>query len=126
MINWKKSWPDQWEGLPVDVLPASNEEYFPPPPSPEQIAIMKLQDREVERWRRKFGMSRRRFVRTSAAMTIGFWAIDALTPGVWGSYASANYSTETLNACDLKYTDGKGLESVANLPGEFVFDIQAH
>ena len=21
MIKWKKSWPDQWEGLPVDVLP---------------------------------------------------------------------------------------------------------
>ena len=32
MITWKKSWPDQWEGLPVDVLPVSNDEYIPPPP----------------------------------------------------------------------------------------------
>jgi uncharacterized protein len=126
VIKWKKSWPDQWEGLPVDVLPASNEEYIPPPPTATQIAIMDLQNREIERWRRKFNMSRRRFVRTSAAMAIGFWAIDALSPGEWGSYASANYSTETLDACDLMYTDGQGLESVANLPGEFVFDIQAH
>jgi uncharacterized protein len=126
MMKWKKSWPDQWEGLPVDVLPASNEEYIPPPPTAQQIAIMNLQNREVERWRHKFGMSRRRFVRTSAAMAIGFWAIDALSPGEWGSYASANYSTETLDACDLMFTDGQGLESVANLPGEFVFDIQSH
>jgi hypothetical protein len=81
---------------------------------------MDLQNREIERWRRKFNMSRRRFVRTSAAMAIGFWAIDALSPGEWGSYASANYSTETLDACDLMFTDGQGLESVANLPGEFV------
>jgi len=126
MITWKKSWPEQWEGLPVDVLPASNEEYIPPPPTARQIAIMDLQNREIERWRHKFNMSRRRFVRTSAAMAIGFWAIDALSPGEWGSYASANYSTATLDACDLMYTDGQGLESVANLPGEFVFDIQSH
>src|SRR4051795_10511877 len=87
---------------------------------------MDLQNREVERWRRKFNMSRRRFVRTSAAMAIGFLAIDALSPGEWGNYASANYSTKTLDACDLMYTDGQGLETVANLPGEFVFDIQSH
>src|SRR3954453_23486910 len=107
-------------------MPASNEEYLPPPPTREQIAIMELQNREVERWRRKFGMSRRRFVRTSGAMAIGFWAIDAIMPGIWGNYASANYSTQTLDACDLMYTDGQGLESVLNLPGEFVFDIQSH
>ena len=21
MITWKRSWPDQWEGLPLDVVP---------------------------------------------------------------------------------------------------------
>ena len=48
MINWKRSgpsvisgpkrhsWPDMPEDLPVDILPASNEEYLPPPPSREQ------------------------------------------------------------------------------------------
>ena len=54
---------DQWETMAedvaVDVLPCSNDEYFPSPPSPEQRAIMAIQDAEVERWRRKFNMSRR-------------------------------------------------------------------
>ena len=49
MIRWKKTWPEQWEGLPVDVMPCSNDEFLPPPPQPHQIAIMDLQDREIER-----------------------------------------------------------------------------
>jgi predicted TIM-barrel fold metal-dependent hydrolase len=125
MITWKKSWPDQWEGLPVDVMPASNGEYLPPPPTRQQIAVMQLQDREVERWRRKFNMSRRRFVRTSASMAIGFWAIDAVMPGKWGTYAAA-HNTESLDACDLEFAGREGLETLDNLPGEFVFDIQSH
>ena len=127
MIRWSRSWPDQWEGLPVDVLPSSNGEYIPPPPSQEQLLIMHLQDREVERYRRKFNMSRRRFVRTSMAMAIGFWAIDAVMPGKWGNYASAASGwSSTMDACDLAYAGGQGLETVANLPGEFIFDIQSH
>ena len=86
---------------------------------------MHLQDREVERWRRKFGMSRRHFVRTSAAMAIGFWAIDRVMPGDWGSYASA-HNTKTLDACDLEWAGRGGLETLENLPGEFIFDIQSH
>jgi len=31
-----------------------------------------------------------------------------------------------MDACDLEYAGGKGLETVSNLPGEFVFDIQSH
>jgi len=90
VINWKGSgpslhsgperfsWEDMSEDLPVDVMPCSNEEYFPPRPSKEQIGIMRLADAEVERWRRKFNMSRRQFVRTAAATVIGFWAIDMI------------------------------------------------
>src|SRR3954467_11102066 len=50
--------------------------------------------------------------------------MDAVMPGKWGNYASA--SSKTLDACDLEYAGGKGLETVANLPGEFVFDVQSH
>jgi hypothetical protein len=125
VIKWKKTWPDQWEGLPVDVLPCSNGEFLPPEPMPHQLEIMHLQDREVERWRRKFNMSRRQFVRTSAAMAIGFWAIDAVQGGRWGNYAAA-HNTETLDACDLEWAGREGLETLMNLPGEFVFDIQSH
>ncbi|MEX2196133.1 MAG: hypothetical protein WD844_12685 [Thermoleophilaceae bacterium] len=125
MIRWSRSWPQQWEGLPVDVLPCSNDEFLPFPPTARQIAVMDLQNREVERWRRRFGMSRRRFVRTSAAMAIGFWAIDTVMAGRWGSYASA-HNTPTVDACDLEWAGREGLETLENLPGEFIFDIQSH
>jgi hypothetical protein len=115
------------EDLPVDVLPCSNDEFFPPPPSREQKAIMAIADGEVERWRTKFNMSRREFVRTSAAMAIGFWAIDVVRPGIFGSYGGAEaVSTGRPDACDLEWAGRKGLETVRNLPGEFVFDVQSH
>jgi hypothetical protein len=137
MINWKRwgpsvtggpkrhSWPDMPEDLPVDILPASNEEYFPPRPSREQRMIMRLADEETERWRRKMGMSRAEFVRTAAAMVIGFWAIDLVRPGIFGTYGAVAEAAPT-DACNLEYAGGKGLESLNNLPGEFIFDVQSH
>ena len=111
------------EELPVDVMPCSNEEYFPPPPSASQLAIMRLANEEVERMRRRFGMSRRAFVRTAAATTIGFWAIDMVMPGRFGNYGFADGS---LDACNLDFDGGKGKDSLRNLPGEFIFDVQTH
>jgi hypothetical protein len=137
VINWKRSgpsltsgparfsWPDIPEDLPVDVLPCSNEEYFPPPPSREQLAIMRLADAETERMRRKFRMSRAEFVRTAAATAIGFWAIDAIRMGQFGNYGWA-HNTATTAACDLEWDGRKGVESLRNLPGEFIFDVQSH
>src|SRR5687767_10409476 len=102
MIRWKRSWDDARENLPVDVLPCTNEEYLPAPPTKEQIAIMQLADRETERLRRKWGLDRRTFVRTAAATGIGFWAIDAVHQGKWGNYALA-HNTKSTDACDLEY-----------------------
>jgi len=73
--HWKRSWPDPSEDLPVDILPASNGEYAPREPTQRELDMMSLANAETERWRRKFGMSRRAFVRTAAATAIGFWAI---------------------------------------------------
>ena len=124
MIRWSRSWPRQSEGLPVDVLPASNEEYFPPPPSREQLAIMRLANAETERLRRKFKMTRAQFVRTAAATAIGFWAIDAVRMGKYGNYGFAQVSAQ--DACDLEWDGKKGAESLRNRPGEFIFDVQSH
>ena len=123
----RDSWEMMAEDLPVDVLPCSNDEYFPLPPSASQKAIMALADAETERWRHKFNMSRREFVRTSAAMAIGFWAIDMIRPGIYGNYGgAAAVSTGRPDACDLEWAGRKGLETVRNLPGEFIFDVQSH
>jgi uncharacterized protein len=124
MIRWSRSWPKQHEGLPVDVLPASNEEYFPPPPSREQMAIMSLANAETERLRRKFNMTRAQFVRTAAATAIGFWAIDTVRMGKFGNYGFAQVARP--DACDLEWDNKKGAESLKNRPGEFIFDVQSH
>ncbi len=113
------------EALPVDVMPCSNMEYFPPAATPEQIAITRLANRETERMRRKFGMNRRSFVRTAAATTIGFWAIDAVRLGRYGNYGWAD-DTATTDACDLAWDGKPGTETLKNLPGEFIFDVQSH
>lgn len=137
MINWKRngasiisgpqrhSWKELPELMPLDVLPASNEEYAPPPPTKEQLLIMRLQEEEGERLRRKLGMSRAEFVRTAAAMAVGFWAIDMVRPGIFGNYGWA-HNTATTAACDLEWAGAKGLETLRNLPGEFIFDVQSH
>ena len=123
----RDAWETMPEDLPVDVLPCSNDEFFPPPPTREQKAIMAIADAEVERVRSKFNMSRREFVRTSAAMAIGFWAIDVVRPGIFGNYGGARaVSTGRPDACDLEWAGRKGLETVRNLPGEFIFDVQSH
>jgi uncharacterized protein len=137
VINWKRngpaatsrpyvhSWEDMSEDMPVDVLPCSNDEYFPPPPSAEQLRIMELASNEAERMRRKFGLSRRAFVRTAAASAIGFWAIDAVRMGEWGNYGWA-HNTATTDACDLEWDGKRGADTLNNLRGEFIFDVQSH
>jgi uncharacterized protein len=109
------------EDLPVDVYPASNGEFLPEAPTAEQHAIMRLANQETEAVRRRFGMSRREFVRTAAAMGIGIWAIDAVTAGRWGSYANATHE-KTNRACDLEWPGAQ----LDNMPGEFIFDVQSH
>lgn len=76
---------------------------------------MRLAEQETERLRRKMGMSRRQFVRTSAAFGVGLWAINQLR---WG-HAAASAGP---GACDL---DNPGVQ-LQNLPGELVFNIQSH
>ncbi len=137
MINWKRngpsltskpyvhSWEEMSPALPIDVMPCSNDEYFPPVPSPEQVAIMELANRESERMRRKFNMGRREFVRTAAASAIGFWAIDAVRMGEWGNYGWA-HNTATTDACDLEWDGKHGADTLDNLRGEFIFDVQSH
>lgn len=118
----KRWWPDLPEDLPLDVMPCSNGEFYPKPPTADQRAVMELANQEIERVRRKFNMSRRDFVRTTAAMAICFWAKDAVQ---FGDAAFA-HNTSTTEACDLEWETGTGIYSLNNMPGEFIFDVQSH
>jgi hypothetical protein len=110
------------EDLPIDVMPASNGEFVPPAPTNEQRMIMQLADEETEKARRRFGMSRRDFVRSAAAYGIGLSAINQIMPTVFGSYKVGAHNTETTAACDLEWPGAQ----LGNLPGEFIFDVQSH
>lgn len=109
------------EELPVDVLPASNGEFLPKPPSREQQLIMAVQSDEVENVRRRFGLSRREFVRTAAAYGIGLWSINQVMGSSWGHY-KVNAYEYTNSAYDLDFPGSQ----LNNPEGEFVFDIQSH
>ena len=115
----KGEWPLS-ERMPVDILPASNGEFIPPPATAAQHRIMALQNEVAEDLRRRMGMSRRSFVRSAAAYGLGLWAITQVMPGAYGSYASA--APPGTGACDLEWPGAQ----LANLPGEFIFDIQSH
>jgi predicted TIM-barrel fold metal-dependent hydrolase len=112
----------------MDVLPASNGEHFPASPNATQIGIMKLYDEEAERVRRNYGMSRRQFVRTSAAFAVGLWAINQFNGGKYGYYAIGEESipkVSTNPTWDANVLNNPGVQ-LKNLPGEFVFDVQSH
>ena len=111
--------------LPVDILPASNNEFYPREPNSREIAIMRLANEKTEEARRRIGMSRRDFVRTSAAMAIGWWAVDAVAGGKYGRYALGGPIGDdptAVDMCSMKYPNAQ----LANLPGEFIFDVQSH
>jgi uncharacterized protein len=110
------------ESLPIDVMPCSNGEFMPAPPTQAQIDIMRLASEQTENTRRRLGMSRRQFVRTAAAYGIGLAAINQVRDLTWGHYSARGDGTATTAACDLEYPNAQ----LANLPGEFIFDVQSH
>jgi len=124
MMRWKRSWPELNENLPVDVMPNSNGEFIPLKPTKEQRAIMDLARKESDRWAQKMGMSRRHFLRTTAGMAVGFWAINQIRGSQFGHYAYALGEP----ACSDEMRDpGSGQPfQLNNLPGEWIFDIQTH
>src|SRR4051794_41217101 len=90
MSDWVRRHLDRWstlsERMPLDVLPASNGEFLPPPPTEQQIRVMRLQNRRAEGLRQKMGMSRRTFVRSASAIGVGFWALNPGMPGEGGRH----------------------------------------
>ncbi len=121
-LPWKQTWPDVPEDVAIDVMPCSNGEYVPKPPSRNQLAIMALQDEKIEHYRRRFAMDRRSFVRTAAAYAIGISAINTVTAGRWGSFA---FAADGIPGEEVDDLENPGAQ-LANLPGEFILDTQGH
>jgi len=130
MDRWLRRYFDETElseNMPVDVLPASNGEFVPPPPTREAAALMALQDEKAEDVRRTMGLSRREFVRTGVALGVGFWAIGQVMGGRMGPLRAGRFvgcaEAGVLyhdRADDLAFPEAQ----LDNLAGEFIFDIQ--
>src|SRR5205814_511696 len=88
---------------PLANGPPGPGEFDPGPVTPEQHRIMTMAEEATEEARRRFGMTRREFVRTAAAYTIGLWAIDQVRGTEWGGYTAFAHNTKTWNACDLEW-----------------------
>ncbi|MGH7337037.1 MAG: hypothetical protein ACREI7_05640, partial [Myxococcota bacterium] len=123
---YEESLPDS---LPINVMPASNGEFVPPPPTREQIAIEKIAMTEIDRQAHRHGMSRRGFLQKTAAYSITMAAINQVMGRSGGYYANAYDGT-----CDPVLHNGIGAEfpidhpnaQFSALPGEFIMDVQTH
>ncbi len=102
--------------LPLSFDPVSNGEYLPVPVTAQARAAEALAHEWVEDGARRAAMSRRRFLKTSAAMAAVLLAIDSTALArVGGRY--------------LINPEARLEEAVADTvfsAGEFVFDMQGH
>jgi hypothetical protein len=103
------------DGLPINVLPYANEEFFPVAPSAKELELYRTAMRDIDEAAARHGLSRRRFLQTGAAMAV---TLGAITKVMGGGYAFA----DAMDACDLDYPGTQ----LNNAPGEFIMDLQTH
>ncbi len=127
-------------GLPIKLAPCGNGEYDPPPPTPVAREAARRAERAVETNRRRLGMSRRQFLRTSLGSATVLAALAACTrdsgqtggtfvvdPEPTGS-TGAGSGTVTTAAGGIDPTvDAEAAEAaVGAIDEELIFDVQGH
>jgi predicted TIM-barrel fold metal-dependent hydrolase len=98
--------------LPIPSRIASNEEFIPPPPSPEQQAYAARLNEISGRAARRQGLSRRQFLRTGSGMAA---ALVALNQVFGDCYAVDAAEVEEQQAFAEKWPKD-----------QFIFDVQTH
>ncbi|MEL7159058.1 MAG: hypothetical protein AAFN30_21030, partial [Actinomycetota bacterium] len=124
-------------GLPIKLGPGSNGEFAPRPPSALTREVVRRANEAVDRNRRRLGMSRREFLRSSlgAATTLAVLSACTRQDGQTGGTFDVTGST-TGGAVDADGTitgdptttlDEQAAEAaVGPLGDEFIFDVQNH
>jgi uncharacterized protein len=97
---------------PIPTRICSNEEFIPPPQSPQQKAVEERLRGLSERNARRLGMDRRRFLRTGPGMAAALLALNE----VFGEC----YEVSAAEAEDPKAFEEKWPKD------QFIFDIQTH
>src|SRR5690349_16894601 len=97
---------------PVPTRIASNEEFIPPPPTPQQLAVAERVRDLSAASARALGLDRRVFLRTGAGMAAGLLALNE----VFGPYY------------EVSAAETKDPEAFAEKwpKDQFIFDIQTH
>lgn len=107
---------DQEPVLPLSFDAVSNGEYLPPPVTPQARAAETLAKDWIDQASRRAGMSRRRFLKSSAAMAAVLLAIDSTALGRAGGRYLIDPGARWEAAMADTYFSA----------GEFVFDMQGH
>ena len=102
--------------LPLSFDAVSNGEYLPAPVSSESLAAECLAREWTETGARRSGLTRRRFLKSSAAMAAVLMAIDATALGRDGG----RYLVDPEARWD------QAMAETLFMSGEFVFDMQGH
>ncbi|MFM7150656.1 MAG: amidohydrolase family protein [Gemmataceae bacterium] len=97
---------------PIPTQIASNEEFIPPPPTPEQVAYAEHLKALTEQATQKQGVSRRAFLRSGQGMAASLFALNQVFGDVYEVSAS---EVEEPGAFEEKRPKK-----------QFIFDIQTH
>jgi predicted TIM-barrel fold metal-dependent hydrolase len=98
--------------IPTQII--SNGEYNPPPQTPKQKQVEGLINEYADKYGRKMGMDRRKFLTTTCGMAAAFLAMNK----VYGPV----FDVTEAEAADREMSD----ERAKLLSGQFIFDDQTH
>jgi predicted TIM-barrel fold metal-dependent hydrolase len=97
---------------PIPSRIASNEEFIPPPQSPQQKEYEGRLARLADDAAKKQGLSRRRFLRTGSGMAAALWALNQVFGDVYDVAAAEVFDQQ---AFEEKWPKD-----------QFIFDVQTH
>ena len=107
--------------LPIDLGPVSNGEYLPPPSSPVLRETERRAREAVDDTARRLGMSRRRFLRTSMAISVTLLALEACSSEERASRGKSPGGR-------MRLPGDSTTDPTSTLPpsDQFVMDVQTH
>jgi uncharacterized protein len=113
----RKSAPDPELRTPLAILPPSNGEFCPHPPSPRRLLAERLWRRAVEEHHRRAGMSRREFASSACGSAAALWALNQV--------ACSSDESPAFEVDEGMMDDEPRARSVLS-GDEFIFDVQTH
>ncbi len=129
-------------GLPIKLEPCGNGEFQPPPATPVAREATRRADAAVDQRRRRVGMSRRDFLRSSlgsatvlaalaactrdSGQTGGTFVVDPTTSTTTGAGSGRTTTRAAAGGVDPTLDADAAEAAIGALDGELVIDVQGH